>query len=165
MKDTLDNPAIKLFDMPTMPRPYGRGKKGKKQQVSGLGLADILRVKWGSAGTRRIVVKVVIEQVGATPQMGVTSAFNFGHTTGVVDGVVAGLGLPVEHIAPITWKAEFNLNRKDKDLARTVASDMYPSQRSHLNRVKDLDRAEALLIVRYEVERRARMRSATGAGQ
>lgn len=47
---------------------------------------------------------VFVEKVGARPGQGVTSMFNFGYSSGLVEGVVAGLGFRVEFVTPQVWQ-------------------------------------------------------------
>ena len=57
-----------------------------------------------------------IERVGATPQMGRTSAFSFGRNYGFLRGLLVGLAIPFEEVSPVKWQAEFGL-RGSKKLA------------------------------------------------
>lgn len=50
-----------------------------------------------------------VEKVGATPQMGVTSAFSFGRSAGFIEGVLSALKIPYQKISPQMWKKEFSL--------------------------------------------------------
>lgn len=63
-------------------------------------------------------------------------------------GDIAGLTLvPVQ---PKTWKARYDLKgAEDKGRAREIAVQLYPSAEHQLRRVKDHNRAEALLIARW----------------
>ncbi len=58
-----------------------------------------------------------IERVGATPQMGVCSAFTFGKNYGLLRGLLSGLAIPFEEVNPIRWQADFGL-RSAKKLAK-----------------------------------------------
>jgi crossover junction endodeoxyribonuclease RuvC len=125
-----------VFDMPTMPLSK------TKQQINPWEL------------TKRLIVldpitKVCIERVSAMPEQGVSSMFNFGVCYGIVRGVCAGLMLPVILITPQEWKKKYSLVGKDKpkDLARTVAQQLYPD--APLPLMKHVGRADALLIARY----------------
>lgn len=55
-----------------------------------------------------------IERVGATPQMGVTSAFTFGRGYGFLRGLLIGLCIPFEEVGPYKWQAEFGLRQGKK---------------------------------------------------
>jgi hypothetical protein len=58
-----------------------------------------------------------LERVGATPQMGVTSAFTFGRGYGFLRGCLIGFGIPFEEVSAVKWQAEFGL-RQGKKLAQ-----------------------------------------------
>lgn len=96
-----------------------------------------------------INVRVFMERVNAMPGQGVASMFSLGMSYWGAAGVVAGLGLPLHLVTPMEWKAHFKLT-KDKDLARGLASRLFPEV--DLSRKKDHGRAEALLIARYGLE-------------
>ena len=127
------NSVVELHDMPLM-------ANGKKQQVNPAALAEMLAPWRGYAVVR-------VERVSAMPGQGVSSMFNFGMGFGVIQGVVAALGMPVELVTPQSWKKKANLIGKDKDNARTLAQQLYPS--ASLARKKDIGRADAILIARF----------------
>jgi hypothetical protein len=62
--------------------------------------------------------RAYVERVGATPQMGVTSAFTFGRGYGFLRGLLVGLGVPFEEVLPSHWQAEFGLRQKGRKLAQ-----------------------------------------------
>lgn len=90
---------------------------------------------------------VYCEQVSAMPGQGVSSAFSFGRSLGVIEGVAASFGKPFHLVTPQRWKKHFGLIGTDKDAARTIASQLFPE--AELSRKKDIGRADALLIARY----------------
>jgi len=92
----------------------------------------------------------VVEAVHAMPKQGVTSSFNFGHSCGVVHGVLAGQGIPLHLVAPGVWKKHFRLP-KDKEAARALAVRLWPSC-DGFKRKLDHNRAEAALLARYGAE-------------
>lgn len=56
----------------------------------------------------------------------------------------------VEFVRPQAWKAHFGIKGdKTGAAARQVATTLYPSRAAELQRVKDHNRAEALLIARF----------------
>lgn len=126
--------TVEVHDMPTM-------ANGKKQQVNAAAVAEILS-EWSRRGSL-----VVVEKVAAMPGQGVTSMFNFGMGYGVIQGVVAATGLPMRLVTPQSWKKPFGLIGKDKDMARTIAQQLYPNE--SLSRKKDIGRADAILIATY----------------
>jgi crossover junction endodeoxyribonuclease RuvC len=112
----------------------------KKSRVSAAGLATLMKVIH--------VHKVVIEGVGSMPGQGVASSFTFGYGAGLIEGVAAGLGLPVEIIYAAAWKRRAGVP-KDKGAARQMASRAWPHKAHLFARVKDDGRAEAALLARY----------------
>lgn len=59
-----------------------------------------------------------LERVGATPQMGRTSAFSFGRSYGFLRGLLIGLGIPFEEVSAVKWQGEFGLRAKGRKLAQ-----------------------------------------------
>lgn len=66
-----------------------------------------------------------MEQVAASPQMGVVSAFSFGEGYGKVQGVLAALEAPLTLIPPQTWKKALAVP-KDKKEAVARANQLFP---------------------------------------
>lgn len=64
-----------------------------------------------------INVLAFIERVGATPQMGVSSAFTFGRGYGFLRGLLIGMAIPFEEVSPQKWQGDFGL-RMGKKLAQ-----------------------------------------------
>lgn len=93
----------------------------------------------------------VIEDVHSSPQMGVTSAFSFGRSKGVIEGVAAMADCRVVYVSPNKWKRDMKLSR-DKGASRDMAMLRWPKHRDRFKRVKDDGRAEAALIALWQVE-------------
>lgn len=87
-----------------------------------------------------------LERVNAFPGQGVGSMFSLGMSFWGAAGVLAGLGIPFTLVEPKEWKGSYRLD-KDKELARSLAMRYYPGV--NLDRKKDHNRAEALLIAGY----------------
>lgn len=92
---------------------------------------------------------VFIERVSAMPGQGVTSMFSFGHSCGVVEGVVAGLFFPITMVEPQKWKKAAGVSGKNKDAARTRAIQLWPAIPDLNQKGKGQALADALLIARY----------------
>ena len=90
----------------------------------------------------------IVELVGARPGQGVSSMFKFGCGYGMVQGVIATLGVPLHLVAPSKWKKHFALG-PDKEASRALALRLWPLLSEALKRKKDEARAEAALIARY----------------
>jgi crossover junction endodeoxyribonuclease RuvC len=91
------------------------------------------------------VERIVVESVHAMPKQGVSSTFKFGMGFGIILGVAGALRLPLTLVTPTQWKAYHSL-ASDKEASRALAIRKWPDHNRHLNRKKDADRAEALLI-------------------
>lgn len=79
--------------------------------------------------------------------MGTASAFKFGRMTGAVESVIeAVIGRRVDLITPLSWKKMTGLIKQDKEASRALALKKWPELAPALSRVKDQNRAEAVLI-------------------
>ena len=92
------------------------------------------------------ILHAYIENVFSSPQMGVTSAFNFGRTLGAIQGVLSASEIPYTMILPRRWKDYHRLLNKEKDMAREKVIHLFPKHMDKFRRKKDIDRAEAVLI-------------------
>ena len=126
-----------LWGMPTM------ALSKSKRQVNGAELAGILRKISHNGG----YLKAYVERAGSMPHQGVASMFNFGVSYGVIQGVLASLSIPMFLITSGVWKKRAGLIGKPKDMARTLAQQLYPQ--AELGRKRDVGRADALLIALY----------------
>lgn len=120
--------------------PMPTYKIGKSSRVNPAALSDAIRSLQPS--------HAYIEKVGAMPGQGVSSMFSFGHSAGVVDGIVAGLGIPMTHITPQAWKKHSGLVGTEKDAARSRAIQLYPSERALDLKGKGQALADAIFIGR-----------------
>ena len=132
LNDTFE--LVECYDMPIM------ASSNSKNQVNSAALANLIK-KHGYTMT------AYLERVSAMPGQGVSSMFSFGTSYGIVQGVLAALGIPVVLVTPQAWKKRAGLTGKDKDLARTLAIRLYPG--GDLSRKKDIGRADAILIARF----------------
>jgi crossover junction endodeoxyribonuclease RuvC len=95
-----------------------------------------------------------VEKVGAMPNQGVVSMFNFGKSYGTVLGVLGAMQIPITDVTPQLWKKHYGLIGKDKDAGRGVAIKLFP--KASLARKKDHGKADALLIARWLLESHTR---------
>lgn len=88
----------------------------------------------------------VIESVGAMPKQGLSSTFRFGEGYGLVQGILAGLGVTrTIKATPQVWKASMGVTA-NKDTSLTLAKNLFPTNAHLFARKKDHGRAEALLL-------------------
>ena len=124
--------AVMIYDMPVMDR-------NKTSRVDAVRLAEILKLQ--------LPDHVWIEQVNAFG-MGATSAYNFGWSCGILEGVVCALHIPVSYVTPQVWKRSLQCPT-DKGMARARATQLFPDYAHNWPLKKHADRAEALLIALY----------------
>ena len=132
-----DATLIEVVDMPVMIL------SGKKQQVNAAALADLIRPTIDHFPS----MTAYVERVSAMPGQGVAAMFNFGTSFGVIIGVLGALQIPMVLVTPGQWKRRASLVGKDKGASRTLAQQLYPA--APLDRVKDIGRADAILIACY----------------
>lgn len=93
--------VIQHWSMPTVER-------NGRNVVDAMGLALLLRpiVDLGA--------RFAVEKVWSRPGQGVASMFGFGHSLGVVEGVLGGLGVEPELVVPTAWKPAIGAVGADK---------------------------------------------------
>ena len=100
-------------------------KTGAANRVNAAALAAIIRrTIFDDEETRAYV-----ELVSSMPGQGVASMFSFGHSAGVIQGVLGAYRMPVKMVTPQAWKKRAGLIGKDKEASRTLAIQMWPEWR------------------------------------
>jgi crossover junction endodeoxyribonuclease RuvC len=94
---------------------------------------------------------IYLEDTHAMPKNGSIASFSLGLNTGIIIGVCQSLRHPLVRVRPAAWKSKMSVSRLDKNAIRGVARELYPSVADAFARVKDHNRAEAVLISRYGV--------------
>lgn len=145
---------LQMSDMPVMQR--GAGTAAVKNQVNGRALTEIL-CEWVKEYDRN-EVQVFIELAQSMPAavrqkgggvkivQGGASIFSTGHTAGVIEGVVAARGFTHHLVSASVWKKAMKLTAT-KEQSRALAIRLFPT--ADIHRMKDHNRAEALLIAKY----------------
>lgn len=139
-----EDKLIAVEDMPTI----AAGKTGRLK-VNPAALNKILLAFATELAPDGESVQAVVELVAAWPRQGVASSFAFGHTFGVIEGVLASLGIPYHLVHPNAWKRHYRLGR-DKEQSRALANRLFPG--ADLSRKQHHGRAEAMLLARYGYE-------------
>ena len=87
--------------------------------------------------------------------MGAVSAFRFGAGVFGARAALRCAKLPIFQVVPRVWKKHFDLGggETSKEAARHLAIQLYPEQSEMFQRVKDHQRAEAVLIGRWRIEK------------
>jgi len=92
------------------------------------------------------IVHCVMEKVHSSPQMGVVSAFTFGHATGYIEGVLASCSVGYELVRPQRWQTALGcLTKGDKKVSKVEAHRRWPWAADRLTHAV----ADAALIACY----------------
>jgi crossover junction endodeoxyribonuclease RuvC len=86
----------------------------------------------------------IIEEVHSAPEQGIASTFKFGFSSGLLNGVMIGLGIPIKRVRPAIWKNILGLTQ-DKKLSIQKANEIYPNT-PYFKRMKDHNKAESALL-------------------
>jgi len=135
-----DNGDYAVYDLPIMAN--GKGTSKIKKMINPNGLSEILLMHHNDG-------PIFLERTASMPGQGVASMFSMGDTFGSIRAVCSVMGFAVEIITPQTWKKKYQL-KSDKEIVRAKAIQLFPN--APLSRVKDHNRAEALLIAKYGLE-------------
>ena len=133
---------LSVIDMPTV--EIIRNKK-KKREVNAQLVANVFRCVEGD-------VTATLERVGAMPGQGTTSMFSFGRSTGILEGVLAGLQIPMTIVTPQAWQKGVSMRSGD-DASRQRAVELFPSYAGLFARKKDHGRADAACMAWYAATR------------
>ena len=150
--------SSKILDVWDMPVVEVRGKR----HVSPSGLRGVLSAacKLPQADChydfQSYSITIIVEHVQGVQQSGATSAFNFGRGFGVIEGVIAGLGLSCELVRPQVWTKALRVSR-DKGSHREAAMRLWPDMADKFARVKDDGRADAALLCHWYAMVRGRV--------
>ena len=141
----------------------GQPPSGMTTRIESLELCPVVQVKkkkeYNIVRMRNLlegVDEVWIEKVHAMPKQGVTSMFSFGKGYGIWLGLIAGLWIRVNEVAPQTWK-KFWLKDMPKDKGSAILRvqqlfpdvNLMPTERSR----KPSDAlADAILIAMYGMQ-------------
>lgn len=109
----VDGRCVDAADMPVREEPKSRG--GIRRRVDAEGVAALLD-RWQPQ-------RAVIEQVFASPGMGVSSAFSFGHGYGVLEAALALRGIDYRPVRPSVWKRALSVP-VSKNEAQDLASQL-----------------------------------------
>lgn len=134
--------VIEMFDMPLL-EITRNGKK--RNQIDLYALARFID-KWSPC-----ISKAYIENPQGMPGMASNSTYRLGLNCGIVQMAIASAFIPMELVAPATWKKQMGLT-KNKDGSRLKASQIAPLASGIWARVKDDGRAEAFLLAYWGIK-------------
>ena len=93
--------------------------------------------------------RIIIEAVGPMPSDGRVAAFRFGEAVGTIHTICRMMKIEPELVSPLVWKGYYLLIQADKEASRRKALRLFPAAHRMLDRKKDHNRAEAMLIARW----------------
>lgn len=103
-------------------------------------LTRLIRLKAGFS------MRAIVERQGARPVQSVASAFKMGVAFGSILATLQNAACSIEFVTPAVWKRDMGLSQ-DKNASLDKARLLYPMV--ELDRKKDHNKAEALLIARW----------------
>ena len=134
-----------FFDMPTL-EITRNGKK--RRQIDLYALARFVDEHAEN------IEKAFIENPQGMPGMSANSTHQLGENVGIAKMAIAANFIPMELVAPATWKKAMGLT-KDKDACRLKASQLAPKLSHYFARAKDDGRAESLLLAIWGIKKDA----------
>lgn len=142
-----DGSLLRVIDMPVVNIAVN---KQTRHRVSAALLADTIR-RWAPD---HAVVEAINPRKGDGPSMG-----ELLRAAGIVEGVLAALGVPTTLVQPIAWRNAMQCRgpsgeapeakRARKEASRLRALQLWPDKAAHFARKEDSDRAEAALVGRW----------------
>jgi crossover junction endodeoxyribonuclease RuvC len=137
------NDSAMLFDLPTK-EVIGGGMV--KRRIDGLDLAHMLRTL--ASSTDDVLVTCELVGVMGGKNNAVQTQGSLMRTFGAIEAILDAVRFPTNYVRPQAWKKFYDLG-KDKSAGLDMARRLYPSAQDALKRVKDHNRAEALLLAHY----------------
>lgn len=127
---------VLIYDIPVLEYKIAGGKTRRELNIGAF--ATIIRKVNGVAW---------LEALNGRPGRGATE-FRIGENYGMIKAALVLTGTPYKTVSPQKWKAHYGL-KKDKELSRQKAIELFPDKAKMFSRKKDNDRAEAALIALY----------------
>lgn len=139
---TPDTNAIRIYDLPQCTTTVKGKHKVTTDLVETIKMFQLIHEQYS-------IGYIGLEQVGASPQMGVTSAFTFGQVFGMLKALATAMpGAELHMIPPNKWKARYQLTGKDKKDAIKIARKYFPNMEAIFTTAR-IDRADAAIMARY----------------
>lgn len=137
--------AIAIIDPNTMDPLLIEDVPLYKRWPKDKGRIDVHQLAFMIDAYAKFIALAVIEEPQAMPKQGVASTFRFGHSCGLIHGVLAANHLTVVPTRPNVWKPAMGLSH-DKSDSLNKARKLFPSIPHRIKFKKHHDRAEALLL-------------------
>lgn len=136
--------AVDIIDLPTV-------GEGPQRIIDALTLSAWIKENRPDYAFIELVTAMpsIPGQDGVRRGMGAASAFRFGNAAGSIRATVALCLVPYRMIVPVAWKKYYGLKGPNKEQSRLMAISRFPAAARFMERMKDHQRAEALLIAAY----------------
>lgn len=138
--------TARVVDLPTVP-------DGKTRRLDGRALIVALREFWPLNGSDAMLV---FEDVRPRPMGNGNGHGNTMHSQGslmrsrgAIEAACDIARVPMVTVQPATWKRHLGLLKSEKGASREKALALYPALADRLKRVKDHNRAEAVLLAHW----------------
>jgi len=141
-----------VVDLPTITfQTGGKTKAGNKRKKTVLDAGALVTLLHDSAalGGESFDTRVVawLEDTHSMPKDGKVAVEAFGRACGMIEGVMAAVGLAYTKVSPARWRPAMVGRGEGKEASRRRATQLFPTV--SFTRVKDHNRAEALLIAEW----------------
>jgi Holliday junction resolvasome RuvABC endonuclease subunit len=133
--------VVEAIDMPV--RTFSRSDNRMAKRLDPEAISVVLR-RWCEVFDPK---RAIVENVHASPGMGVSSAFSFGHGAGVLEACVTLAGLEPHYVSPSAWKRALGVPA-DKEASMQRASTLLGTS-EHWPLKKHHGRAEAAMLALY----------------
>lgn len=150
---------VVIEDMPVIAIASG----AVRRRVDGYALKTLLLRHCPAVEPVRVFCEDISIAMGGKGKTSAATIISLARTLGAIEGVTDALRFPMQLVAPKTWQGFYGLKGKAAEgreckasgvkgelpKAMLLARSLYPQAIPMLARVKDADRAEALLIAHY----------------
>lgn len=122
------------------------------KQLEGRPLLDLLRSQVPAGMTAMAIIEAIRARPmgnGGAHGNSMHSQGSLMHSLGVVQAVLSIAGIRCHKVEPQTWKRHYGLIKAKKEAALPIARSLYPGSLPMLTRLKDHNRADAVLIAHY----------------
>lgn len=148
----LDHKGVRaIFDLPTMKAPEVGPDAKVQRKIDGRAFHKLLLQHCPLAeGRPQVIIEKI--QVRSTANSGAGNALQtqgaLMRTVGAIESVLECMTYPIHYVAPQKWKRMYGVG-SEKAHALDKARKLYPAAAGDLARVKDHNRAEAVLIAHW----------------
>ena len=145
---------VVIEDMPVIAIASG----AVRRRVDGYALKWLLLRHCPAVEPVRVFCEDISIAMGGKGKTSAATIISLARTLGAIEGVTDAIRFPMQLVPPKDWQGFYGLKGKTKqdkrahgELPQAVlkARMLYPQASHMLDRVRDLDRAEALLIAHY----------------